>query len=173
MKLLGLIASFFIKLWELLQTLWGWLIVGAFAAIDFYGGYKLAFVSVFICIAVDMILGIWSAIKRKKYARSELVRDTFSKIVIYTLALVMLIHMDQLIESTAVFTNICAAIMCGTEFWSISANALIINPNLLFFKLMRPALIGEMARKLNITEDQVKDALSKGEQLINNNPTNN
>jgi len=166
MKLFVIIASFFAKLAEVLSNFWGWLIVSSFAAVNFYAGYKLAFVSVGVLILIDMILGIWSAVKQKKYARSELARDTISKIVIYGLSLVALIHIEQLCGGTYIGVNICAALICATEFWSVSGNALIINPNLHFFKLMRPALIGEIARKLNRPEDEVKDALERNEKLI-------
>ena len=36
---------------------------------------------------------------------------------------------------------------------------IIINPNLTFFKILRPALIGEIARKLGRSEEEVKEAL--------------
>lgn len=166
MKLFLMIASFFAKLAEVLSSIWGWFITAAFAAVNFYAGYKLAFVSVGVLIMIDMMLGIWAAIKQGKYARSELMRDTVSKVVIYGLALVALIHIERLCGDTYFGVNICAALICATEFWSVSGNALIINPNLHFFKLMRPALIGEIARKLHRSEDEVRETLEKGEQLI-------
>lgn len=166
MKLFVIIASFFVKLAEVLSSIWGWLVVSAFAAFNLYAGYKFAFASVGMLILIDMILGIWSALKQNKYARSELARDTFSKVVIYGLALIALIHIERLCGDTYFGVNICAAGICATEFWSASGNALIINPNLHFFKLMRPALIGEIARKLNRTEEEVKEALDNGEKLI-------
>lgn len=166
MKLLIVIASFFVKLAEMLSTVWGWIVAVTFAAIDLYAGYKFAFASVLMLIIIDMILGIWAAIKQGKYARSELARDTFSKVAIYMLALVALIHIEQLCGDSYIGTNLCAAGICATEFWSASGNALIINPNLHFFKLMRPALIGEIARKLHRSEEEVKEALDNGEKLI-------
>lgn len=172
-KLFILLATFFDKVENILSTAWGWIITIAFAIIDFYGGYKLAFGSLGMCIVIDMILGVWSAIRQKKYARSELARDTFSKIVVYGLALVVIIHIEKLCGDTTIGTNICAAIMCATEFWSIGGNALIINPNLHFFRIMRPALIGEIARKLHVTESQVEEAFKNGDELINKDKTNN
>lgn len=166
MKLLLIIASFFVKLAEVLSSLWGWFVTIAFAAVNFYAGYQLAFVSVGMLIVIDMILGIWSAMRQGKYARSELARDTFSKVVIYGLSLIALIHIERLCGDTYIGVNICAALICATEFWSVSGNALIINPNLHFFKLMRPALIGEIARKLGRSEDEIKEAFEKNEKLI-------
>jgi hypothetical protein len=151
---------------EMLGTAWGWIITAAFFIADFYGGYGMAFLSLGLAIIVDMILGIWSAVKQGKYAKSELMRDTFSKVVVYGLALLVIIHMEMLTADTTLGTNICASMMCGAEFWSIAGNALIINPNLGFFRLIRSSLVGEIARKLHITEEEVKDAFEKGDKLI-------
>lgn len=168
MKLLTVILSFFVKLGEVLGTFWGWIVTLGLICLNFLAGYKLAFIGVIVCIFIDMIVGIWSALKQKKYAKSELMRDTFSKLFIYCGALVMVIFMEKLIgiDDAAITTNISAAIICATELWSIAGNALIINPNLHFFKLMKNALIGEIARKLHLEEDTVKESLEKGESLI-------
>jgi len=168
MKLLSIIASFFIKLGELLGTVSGWLLMICCIMVNFFVDYKLAFVGVVTCIFIDMAVGIWCALKQKKYAKSELMRDTISKLFIYCGALVMIIFMEKLIgfEKSTLTTDICAAVICATELWSIAGNALIINPNLHFFKLIKFALVGEIARKLHITEDDVKETLEKGESLI-------
>ena len=166
MKLFVLIASFFVKLAEVFSSIWGWLVMTTFSVLNFYAGYQFAFLSVGLLIVMDMITGIWCAIKQGKYAKSELARDTFSKVVIYGMSLIALAHIERLCGDSYFGVNICAALICCTEFWSFSGNALIINPNLYFFKLMRPALIGEIARKLNRSEDEVKDTLDKNEKLI-------
>ena len=167
MKLLSVILSFFIKLGELLGSFWGWLIMITMIALNFLVEYKMAFIAVITCILIDMIVGIWSALKQKKYAKSELMRDTFSKLFIYCGALVMVIFMERLIGiDILVTTNICAAIICATELWSIAGNALIINPKLHFFRLFKFALVGEIARKLHIDESDVKETLENGESLV-------
>ena len=133
--------------------------------LNFFAGYKLAFIGVLTCIFIDMFVGIWSAIKQQKYAKSELMRDTFSKIFIYCGAMVMTVFMEKLFNmDSIILTNIVAAIICATELWSIAGNALIINPRLHFFKVLKPALIGEIARKLHITEDEVKEAFIEEEK---------
>ena len=165
-KIPEIVFGFFDKVSELFGTVWGWIIAAFFFVVEFYGGYGMAFLSIGLAIIVDMILGIWSAVKQGKYAKSELMRDTFSKVVVYGLALLVIIHMEMLTASTTLGTNICAAVMCAAEFWSIAGNALIINPNLGFFRLIRSSLVGEIARKLHITEEEVKDAFEKGDKLI-------
>ena len=58
-------------------------------------------------------------------------------------------------------TNTFATVIAITELWSIAGNILIINPNAPLFKLMRSALVGEIARKIGMSEDEVKDAFDK------------
>ena len=169
MKLLSVILSFFVKLGELLTSFYGWLIIVSMVAFNFLTDYKMAFVAVIICILIDMIVGIWSALKQKKYAKSELMRDTFSKLFTYCGSLVAIIFMEKLAGVDFIATtDICAAVICATELWSIAGNALIINPNLHFFRLIKFALVGEIARKLHIGEDEVKESLKNGSSLIDN-----
>ena len=167
MKLLSIILSFFVKLCEVLSSVYGWLIMLCMIILNFLTDYKMAFIAVIVCIFIDMVVGVWCALKQKKYAKSELMRDTFSKLFIYCGALVMVIFIEKLMGiEFFVTTDICAAIICVTELWSIAGNALIINPNLLFFKLIKFALVGEIARKLHMDENDVKETLKKGESLI-------
>lgn len=173
MKPLSLIVSSFgVKMDEVLGSVWGWIITIACWVCNYFAGEKLCFCAVFVCILMDAVAGIWSAIKQKKYARSELFRDTCSKMIAYFGALIMVILMERLIgfnidgTEANLFTGIVAAIICACEFWSTSASFLIINPKLMFFRLIRPALIGEISRKLGITEEDVKNALEQDETLI-------
>ena len=164
MKLLSVILSFFVKLGELLSSFCGWFVMLIMIAFNFLVDYKIAFIAVITCIMIDMIVGIWSALKQKKYAKSELMRDTFSKLFTYCGALITIIFMEKLIGiEILITTNICAAIICATELWSIAGNALIINPNLHFFKFVKFALVGEIARKLHIGEEDVKAKFENGE----------
>lgn len=166
-KLGSIISSFFVKLGELAGTVQGWIIMVTCMLMNIFVNYQLAFVGVITCIFIDMFMGIWSAIKQEKYARSELMRDTFSKIVAYCGALFMLVFMEHLFDMDSnLLVNICAALICATELWSIAGNALIINPRLLFFRVLKPALIGEIARKLHMSEDEVKAAFDEDKSLV-------
>lgn len=161
-KFEAIIHSFITKLNELLSSVQGWVIMLGCMLLNFFVNYQLAFIGVITCIFIDMFVGIWSAIKQNKYAKSELMRDTFSKIFIYCGSMVMTIFMEKLFNmGTTFITNIIAAIICATELWSIAGNALIINPRLHFFRFLRPALIGEIARKLHISEDEVKEVFKE------------
>ena len=52
--------------------------------------------------------------------------------------------------------DIVATIIAAVEFWSICGNILIVYPNAVFFRLLKLPLIGEIARKLKVSEDEVK-----------------
>lgn len=169
MKSLGIIlTSFLIKLQEVASSVWGWITTFILAILNFFVDYRLAFIGVLICILWDAAAGIWAAVKQGKYARSELMRDTFSKIFAYGGALIIVVFIEELIgfENVNIGTNIVGACICATELWSIGANMLIVNPNLKFFKLFKTALVGEIARKLKLTEEDVQDALNDGKNLI-------
>ena len=124
------------KIQELFQSVWGVFLVVIGYVANFFGGYVMAITAVVTCVVVDLIWGILSARKQHKYAQSEL------------------IHFEWFP------TGVVASVICATELWSISGNILIVNPNIPFFNIIRPALKGEIARKLNIPEDDVDDALN-------------
>jgi len=154
-----------IKLREILHTAWGWLLVLFGFLVDFFAGYKMAIAGVIVVVVLDAVWGIWAAVKRGKYARSELARDTISKIAAYGSAILITIMIEQIIQWDSIFiTSLIAAVICATELWSISGNILIVNPNAYFFKLLRPVLKGEIARKLGIEEDKVDEALDGEKQ---------
>ncbi len=155
--------SFFIKMRELLQTLWGWFLILCSFIVNFIGDYKVSVVAVIIAVALDAFWGIWAAVKQGKYARSELMRDTISKIAAYGSAILITIMIERVKDWESMFvTCLIAVLICATELWSISGNILIVNPNAVFFKLLRPALKGEIARKLGIEEEKVDEVLDNG-----------
>ncbi len=150
--------------------MWGWLLVLCGFIADFIGGYEMAITSVIVVVILDAFWGIWAAVKQGKYARSELARDSMSKIAAYGSALLILILIEQNVQwDSALLTSVIASLICATELWSISGNILIVNPNAVFFKLLRPALKGEIARKLGIGEDKVDEVLDGKNKEDNNN----
>lgn len=166
-NLSDIISHLITKMYDILSSVFGWLMTIVCFVLNYFSSEKMIFVTVMVCVVLDAIAGIWSAVRQGKYARSELLRDTCSKLFAYVGSLVVVILMGKLVglEQT-VGTGIVAAIICACELWSMSASFLIINPKLVFFRLIRPALIGEIARKLGIGEDEVKDALNNEQNLI-------
>ena len=155
---------FVAKLKEMAHTLWGWFLIIANFLIDFFAGYKWAVVGVLVAVIFDAFWGIWAALRQGKYAKSELARDTVSKFAAYGGAIVICIMIEKIAgwESTFV-TSTIAAVICAVELWSMSGNILIVNPKAAFFRLLKPALLGEIARKLGISESDVDKALEENE----------
>lgn len=153
-------ASMIPKLQDLLQSFWGVFLVVIGYVANFFGGYILAITAVVTCVIVDLIWGILSARKRNKYTQSELIKSTVTKLTAYGTALLVFIFVEKLIHFEWFPTGIVASVICATELWSISGNILIVNPNIPFFNILRPALKGEIARKLNIEECEVEEALN-------------
>lgn len=151
----------FDKFASALSTIYGWLLAIGIGVVNFFAGYELSITAVVFCVFADLFWGIWAAVKQHKFAQSELVRDTLSKFVAYATAIIMAVLMDKLSFDSIICTSIFTLVICVAEVWSISGNILIVNPNIVFFRIIKPALKGEIAKKLNVTEDQVDEVLNK------------
>lgn len=150
----------FEKFASALSTIYGWLLAIGIGVVNFFAGYELSIIAVVFCVFADLFWGIWAAVKQHKFAQSELVRDTLSKFVAYATAIIMAVLMDKLSFDSIICTSIFTLVICVAEVWSISGNILIVNPNIVFFRIIKPALKGEIAKKLNVTEDQVDEVLN-------------
>lgn len=157
----NVIGSMFDKFASALSTIYGWLLAIGIGVVNFFAGYELSIIAVVFCVFADLFWGIWAAVKQHKFAQSELVRDTLSKFVAYATAIIMAVLMDKLSFDSIICTSIFTLVICVAEVWSISGNILIVNPNIVFFRIIKPALKGEIAKKLNVTEDQVDEVLNK------------
>ena len=158
--------KFLLKLCECLQTMWGWILAIMLFLAEFFGGYALALHSVLIFVLLDLGWGIAVAVKCKKYTLSESARNTVTKVVSYYSSILIIILLEKMIGVDAPWGVTLVSVIIGlTELWSISGNMLIINPNIPFLKIIRPALIGEIARKLGRSEDEIKEILDSGGRL--------
>lgn len=155
------------RLDEMISTLWGFAIACAIGVVNFFAGYKVALLVVLCAVIFDMIWGIAAARKQNKFALSELMRDTLKKIGAYGTALVMVMLIENLAfgshqvasnegTNTRFVVDIVATVIAAVEFWSVCGNILIVYPNAVFFRLLKSPLIGEIARKLKMTEDDVR-----------------
>lgn len=157
---------FLTKLGDCLCTVWGWLLAIMLFLAEFFGGYALALHSVLIFVLLDLGWGIAVAVKCKKYTLSESARNTVTKVVSYYSSILIIILLEKMIGVDAPWGVTLVSVIIGlTELWSISGNMLIINPNIPFLKIIRPALIGEIARKLGRSEDEIKEILDSGGKL--------
>lgn len=155
------------KFCSMLSTVGGYCVAVCVAILDFLAGYRIAIGVVFLAVLLDMVWGIAAAKVQGKYTRSELMRDTVTKIGGYGTALVMTMVLENLImgsHSTLLHdgttqrwaVDVIAFIIGCVELWSMSGNILIVRPQSVFFRIIRMSLVGEIANKLGISEEEVK-----------------
>ena len=151
------------KLTTILQTGWGWILGVGIAIADYIGGHSFV---VFLVLAVTLIDAAWGiavSVHNHKFTLSELLRLTVSKLAVYGCAMFVFIGLDKFINSTVTASIIGAAIVL-VEFWSSCASMLILYPNFLFLRLLKKALAGEIASKLNIPVEEVEEVLNGQER---------
>ena len=107
---------------------------------------------------MDACWGIAVSVHRGQFTLSELARLTIAKLAVYGCALFFFVSLDR-VADTVFSTSIVGAAIAAVEFWSSCGSMLILFPNFLFLRLLRKALTGEIASKLNISEEEVKDIL--------------
>lgn len=153
------------KLLSILQTVQGWIVAGILFLVDFVAGHELAVGLVTAVTLMDAAWGIAVSIRNKRFALSELARLTIGKLAVYGCAMLTFIGLDRLVGMTLTASIVGAAITL-VELWSTSASMLIIFPNFLFLKLLRKALTGEIASKLNVAPEEVEEVLKQEEQRL-------
>lgn len=152
------------KVVEMLHYPAGWF-MGLFLFVaDAVTGGGLIIYLVVIATAIDLVCGIAVAIKRKNFAKSELMRLTVEKLVVYGAALLVFLCIDKAIETETTFefaltSGVVGVVIAMTETWSFLASLLILFPKNPFLRLLQKALIGEIARKLQCEEDAVESIL--------------
>lgn len=155
-----------IKLCEVLSTAWGWFTAVFMFLVDFFYGYGLALNLILILILLDLGWGIAVAVKLKEYTLSESARNTVTKILSYYSSILIVIMIEKLLGTESnIGVSLITTVIALTELWSISGNMLIINPNIPVLRLLRIHLVGEISRKLNVSENRVRKAMNKGEKL--------
>lgn len=150
------------KLSEILSTAWGWVAGALFFIANFFAGYETTVNLTLTAIVLDGVWGIAASLKQHKFTLSELARDTVMKISVYGTAIVVFIAIDRLlgVNGGLTLTIICTVIVL-VEFWSMCASMLICYPNCPFLKLMRKALVGEIANKLGVDVHDVQAVLEQ------------
>lgn len=163
------------RIGNVLNNTGGLLITCLIAIMNFLAGYKIAIIVVLSAIFFDMVWGVAAARKRGQFVKSELLRDTLNKIGAYGTAIVMVMLIENLaFGSHEIMSNegahsrfivdIVATLIAAVEFWSICGNILIVHPNAVFFRLLKSPLIGEIARKLKMSEQDVKEMLEQNKK---------
>ena len=147
------IQHLFQKIVSLAHCVQGWAAALLFFVADYFAGHQF---TVFFVLSMTLIIAV--SVHRGQFTLSELARLTIAKLAVYGCALFFFVSLDR-IADTVFSTSIVGAAIAAVEFWSSCGSMLILFPNFLFLRLLRKALTGEIASKLNISEEEVKDIL--------------
>jgi len=164
--LFTLLAHLWGRTLEMFKTPAAWLAgFGIFIADALAGGKPIVYIVV-LAVSIDLICGIAVAIKRKKFAKSELMKQTVEKLLVYGLAMLVFLGIDHAIEVKANFTmditsGVVGTLITLTETWSFLALLLILFPDNPFLCMFQKMLTGELARKLGCEEKEVVKILKK------------
>jgi len=167
MKTLAIIISnTWHKILEILQYPAGWLAGLGLFITDAVSGGRLIIYLVVIATVIDLFCGIAVSVKRKNFAKSELMRLTVEKLVVYGTAMLVFLCIDKAIEAEtswefALTSGAVGVVIAMTETWSFLASLLILFPANPFLRMFQKALVGEIARKLQCEEDEVEMILKE------------
>lgn len=140
----------------------GWFVL---TLINFFAGYEGMLCLILFVTFVDAVWGVAVALKKGEFVLSDLMRRTIVKLLAYCSIFLVLISIERILKiESGIGTAVIVSIIGLTELWSVCGNILIIYPDLVFFRLLKPALKGEISRKLGIDEDKVESVLETKKQ---------
>ena len=160
----AIVSHIWQKIIEMLHYPAGWFLGLFLFVADAVTGGTLVIYLVVIATTIDLICGIAVSIKRKNFARSELMRLTVEKLVVYGAAMLVFLCVDKAIESETSWdfnltSGVVGVVIAMTEAWSFLASLLILFPKNPFLRMFQKALVGEIARKLQCEEGEVEAIL--------------
>ena len=165
MHLFTYITKLFSKIGVVFQQPWVWLTgLGLFVTDAATRGRLTIYLVVVACV-VDLICGIAVAIKRKRFAKSELMRLTVEKLLVYGSVMLVFLCIDGYIASQTDFQLSLTSALVGivitmTELWSVLASLLILFPKNPLLKVLQGKLTEEIASKLGVDKDEVAAILN-------------
>lgn len=155
-----MLENFLTKLIDALSTSWGWLIGVIMFVVNLVVGYEAIVSFVVLAVVIDAFWGIASSLKQHKFTLSELGRNSLGKLAVYGTSMLLFIIIDKLLGiNNGLPTNVICVSIILVEVWSTSASMLICFPNMPFLQLMKRALTGEIASKLNVPPSEVEEVL--------------
>lgn len=169
MHLLSYLTKLFAKLGMVLQTPWAWLMgLGLFVADAATRGQLTIYLVVIACI-VDFVCGIAVAVKRKRFAKSELMRLTVEKLLVYGCVMLVFLCIDGYIAAQTDFQMSLTSALVGilitlTEVWSFLASLLILFPKNPLLKMLQGKLLAEIASKLGVEKEEVEAILNESRE---------
>lgn len=156
------LTHFIDKLIMILSSIWGWIAGILLIILNTIVDHSTAITFVVAVVVMDLIWGVAASVKMKRFTTSELMRDTVGKFAVYGTAILTFCFLDKMLgESVTVTTAVICSVIMLVELWSSMGNALIVFPNMPFLKLLRGALVGEIANKLHVPEEKVKEIFNE------------
>lgn len=134
-------------IYSLFESLFGYILFCGAMITGLLAGEKTAFTIVGLAIFSDFVLGVITSIKNGKFAKSQLVQDTFVKVIVYGVPLLLIGLSEKLFHEWGFGLYVACSLAIACELWSISAHLLILAPNLPFLKLLRFQLKDEIESK--------------------------
>lgn len=119
---------------------------------------KPMLIIIMILTLIDFIFGIVVTVHKKgvKHIMSGRMRDSLVKLFFYIFLISGLFIVEkQLVDGYYISSKMIFAVASGIELLSISANALILFPNMPILKLFSKLLTKEMSKKLEMSEDEL------------------
>lgn len=151
-----------------MSSIYGWLLIVGTSFLTFIQPEQWSFVVVGAAILADLVWGVAAALKMKCFLLSKALRETVKKIGIYAFALLGVLAIEKILHVDGAFLSVklISILAAVCELWSMSANMLIIKPDMPFLKLFRGQLKGEISAKVsrNVDVDEIfKDKEKKHE----------
>lgn len=150
------------KAGALFTSFWGWIASVATLLATFLLPLGWMFLLLFAILGFDLIFGILAAKKRGEALTSSKARQTFFKILIYSVTLSLAYGIECLFAAGFVI-KVLFAIASLIELYSVISNILIINPDMPFFRIFTGIVSGEIAKKTGISKEKVEEFLKPKE----------
>jgi hypothetical protein len=162
-QLLAVPAKMIAAIGSLWSSFTGYVITLTTFSLTYFMPVKELIHVVFALVIADTLFGVLVAIKRKGVSSilSSRLRNSIIKLFVYSVFIAGFFAIEtNLIDGYYVTSRIIFAIASGVELWSIAANILILSPNLVFLRIFKKYLAQEMAKKLEMAEDEIGDFLN-------------
>lgn len=121
--------------------------------IAFLAPIKALLISMIVLVLVDLVTGIWAALKRGEPIKSSAVRRTVSKLAVFLIAVISSFLVEQyMLENFIPLTKIVASVIGLVELKSILEN----GNSILGYDLFKSVIA-----KLGSDNDSLKDEIKK------------
>ena len=138
-----------VKLLAVLEQSWGcglWLMG---SLLSFLSPVKYGLLAILVFVVADLVFGTAVSLRKERFILSYLLRETPAKLVVYFGSALLIFTAEALFfDKTFFITKSVVALACVCEGWSILGNWLVLFPNMLFPRLLKLQLKGEVEKKL-------------------------